>query len=179
MTPRVCVGWWWQQWQSHLQVLGTGLSLLAGLCVHVRTEISPCELDGSKCRLRQQSCRGCPPPRPASPMPWSLQTTISCFPFALPGKKEGSHQHHFPFPNKETAAQGEEGSYQGWNREPESGPGTLTASSWLSGWGTGLSHSAGSLFLKDTGSGAGEHVCDKVPSVPQSLWSPQASPGRP
>ena len=67
MTPRVCVGWWWQQWQSHLQVLGTGLSLLAGLCVHVRTEISPCELDGSKCRLRQQSCRGCPPPAPHLP----------------------------------------------------------------------------------------------------------------
>ena len=108
----------------------------------------------------------------ASPMPWSLQTTIACFSFALPGKKEGSHQHHFPFPNKKTEVQREEGSYLGWHREPELGPGTLTASSWPSGWGTRLSHSAGSLFLNDAGPGAGEHVCDEVPSVPQSPWSP-------
>ena len=80
---------------------------------------------------------------------------------------------------KRSEVQREEGSYLGWHREPELGPGTLTASSWPSGWGTGLSHSAGSLFLNDAGPGAGEHVCDEVPSVPQSPWSPQASPGRP
>lgn len=76
--------------------------------------------------------------------------TIPFFPFALLGKKEGRYWHHPHFPDKETEAYREEGSYPSWHSDTVSEPSQemgLMAGPRLSCPVTWMSWPPGSLFL--------------------------------